>query len=141
MYYQHQHLRDTKSLHCMDSSDRVQDFTSAVMDVDFSPTGKEFVAGSYDRSVRLFRYNGGHSHEVYTTKRMQRVFATRFTGDATYVVTGSDDFNMRIWKVRLNIAEICAVALHKTDHMCARIGSLAPARCLQCFSAAFVGLV
>ena len=37
---------------------------SAVMDVDFSPTGREFVAGSYDRSVRIFSYNGGHSREV-----------------------------------------------------------------------------
>ena len=27
-----------------------QDFVSAVMDVDYSPTGREFVAGSYDRS-------------------------------------------------------------------------------------------
>ncbi len=27
----------------------VQDFVSAVMDVDYSPTGREFVAGSYDR--------------------------------------------------------------------------------------------
>lgn len=26
-----------------------QDFVSAVMDVDYSPTGREFVAGSYDR--------------------------------------------------------------------------------------------
>lgn len=78
----------------------VQDFTSAVMDVDFSPTGREFVAGSYDRSIRIYAYNGGHSREVYTAKRMQRVFATRFTGDATYVVSGSDDFNLRIWKAR-----------------------------------------
>jgi WD repeat and SOF domain-containing protein 1 len=78
----------------------MQDFTMAVMDVDFSPTGREFVAGSYDRSIRIFRYNGGHSHEVYTTKRMQRVFATKFTGDSTYIVSGSDDFNMRVWKVR-----------------------------------------
>lgn len=70
-----------------------------MMDVDFAPTGREFVAGSYDRSVRIFAYNGGHSREVYTAKRMQRVFAARFTGDATYVVTGSDDFNLRIWKV------------------------------------------
>ena len=31
---------------------RLQDFVSAVMDVDYSPTGREFVAGSYDRSVR-----------------------------------------------------------------------------------------
>jgi hypothetical protein len=44
----------------------------AVMDVDYSPTGREFVAGSYDRSVRVFAYNGGRSREVYHTKRMQR---------------------------------------------------------------------
>lgn len=61
------------------------------MDVDYAPTGREFVAGSYDRSVRIFKYNGGHSREVYTTKRMQRVFAVRFSGDATYVFSGSDD--------------------------------------------------
>jgi len=75
-----------------------QDFVSAVMDVDYAPTGREFVAGSYDRSVRIFRYNGGHSREVYTTKRMQRVFCTRFSGDATYVYSGSDDMNVRVWK-------------------------------------------
>lgn len=69
------------------------------MDVDFSPTGREFVAASYDRSVRIYPFNSGHSREVYTAKRMQRVFAVRFTGDGSYVVTGSDDFNMRIWKV------------------------------------------
>ena len=78
----------------------LQDFVSAVMDVDYSPTGREFVAGGYDRSVRIFPYNGGHSREVYHTKRMQRVFATRFSGDATYVFSGSDDMNVRVWKVR-----------------------------------------
>jgi len=31
-----------------------EDFVSAVMDVDYSPTGREFVAGSYDRTVRVF---------------------------------------------------------------------------------------
>ncbi len=79
---------------------RCQDFVSAVMDVDYSPTGREFVAGSYDRSVRLFAYNGGHSKEVYHTKRMQRVFAVRFSGDGSYVFSGSDDMNVRVWKVR-----------------------------------------
>lgn len=34
------------------------------MEVDYSPTGREFVAGSYDRSVRIFAYQGGHSREV-----------------------------------------------------------------------------
>jgi len=41
-----------------------QDFVSAVMDVDYSPTGREFVAGSYDRSIRIFGFNSGHSKEV-----------------------------------------------------------------------------
>lgn len=75
-----------------------KDFVSAVMDVDYSPTGREFVAGSYDRSVRIFAFNGGHSKEIYHTKRMQRVFAVRFSGDGTYIFSGSDDMNVRIWK-------------------------------------------
>jgi DDB1- and CUL4-associated factor 13 len=75
-----------------------KDFVSAAMDVDYSPTGREFVAGSYDRSVRIFSYNGGHSREIYHTKRMQRVFAVRFSGDGTYVFSGSDDMNVRVWK-------------------------------------------
>ena len=73
------------------------------MDVDYSPTGREFVAGSYDRSVRIFAYNGGHSREVYHTKRMQRVFTVRFSGDASYVFSGSDDMNVRVWKVRSSL--------------------------------------
>lgn len=75
-----------------------RDFVSAVMDVDYSPTGREFVAGSYDRSLRIFARDGGHSREVYHTKRMQRVFAARFSGDGTYVFSGSDDMNVRMWK-------------------------------------------
>ena len=78
-----------------------KDFVSAVMDVDYSPTGREFVAGSYDRSVRIFSHNGGHSKEVYHTKRMQRIFAVRFSGDGSYVFSGSDDMNVRVWKVRI----------------------------------------
>ena len=77
---------------------RAQDFVSAVMDVDYSPTGREFVAGSYDRTVRIFPFNGGHSREVYFTKRMQRVFAVKFSGDGSYVFSGSDDMNVRVWK-------------------------------------------
>jgi WD repeat and SOF domain-containing protein 1 len=71
---------------------------SAVTDVDYSPTGREFVAGSYDRTVRVFAYNGGHSRDIYHTKRMQRVACVRFSGDGAYVFTGSDDTNVRVWK-------------------------------------------
>lgn len=77
-----------------------QDHVSAVMDIDYSPTGREFVTGSYDRTIRIFPYNGGHSRELYHTKRMQRVFCVKFSGDASYIVSGSDDTNLRLWKAR-----------------------------------------
>jgi WD repeat and SOF domain-containing protein 1 len=68
------------------------------MDVHYSPTGKEFVTGAYDRTIRIWRIDGGKSREVYHTKRMQRVFTVKFTGDARFIVSGSDDANVRIWK-------------------------------------------
>lgn len=77
-----------------------KDHVSAVMDVDFSPTGREFVTGGYDRTVRLFKYNEGRSREVYHGRRMQRIFCVQYSGDARYVLSGSDDTNIRLWKSR-----------------------------------------
>ncbi|KAI3669106.1 hypothetical protein L6452_40329 [Arctium lappa] len=77
-----------------------KDHVSAVLDIDYSPTGREFVTGSYDRTVRIFQYNGGHSREIYHTKRMQRVFCVKFSCDASYVISGSDDTNLRLWKAK-----------------------------------------
>lgn len=71
---------------------------SAVMDVEFSPTGEELVSGSYDRSIRLWKRNEGHSRDVYHTKRMQRVFSTCWTPDNAYILSGSDDGNVRVWR-------------------------------------------
>ncbi len=72
-----------------------QDHVSAVLDVDFSPTGREFVSGSYDRTVRIFPYNAGHSREIYHGKRMQRIWSVLFSGDSKWVLSASDDFNIR----------------------------------------------
>lgn len=77
-----------------------KDHVSAVLDIDYAPTGREFVTGSYDRTVRIFQYNGGHSREIYHTKRMQRVFCVKFSCDASYVISGSDDSNLRLWKAK-----------------------------------------
>ena len=38
-----------------------QTLTNAVMDVDYSPTGLEFVAGGFDQSLRIFRAAEGRS--------------------------------------------------------------------------------
>lgn len=76
----------------------LKDHVSAVMDVDFSPTGEELVSASYDRSVRIWKRGEGHSRDVYHTKRMQRVFSCAWTPDNNYVVSGSDDGNVRLWR-------------------------------------------
>ncbi|KAI8050475.1 WD40-repeat-containing domain protein [Syncephalis plumigaleata] len=75
-----------------------KDHVSAVMDVDFSPTGEEIVTGSYDRSLRIFNVNHGHSRDIYHTKRMQRIFCVKYSMDSKYVLSGSDDGNIRLWK-------------------------------------------
>lgn len=75
-----------------------KDHVAAVMDVEFSPTGEELVSASYDRTVRLWDRAGGHSRDIYHTKRMQRVFSAKFTPDSHYLLTGSDDGNIRLWR-------------------------------------------
>lgn len=75
-----------------------KDHVGAVMSVDYAPTGREFVTGSYDKTVRIFEHTNGRSREVYHTKRMQRVFGVAFSLDAGYVVSASDDGDVRVWK-------------------------------------------
>ena len=77
-----------------------KDHVSAVIDVDYSPTGKEFVSGSYDKSIRIFEVNKGHSREVYHTRRMQRLTNIAWSLDNKYILSGSDEMNIRIWKAR-----------------------------------------
>ena len=77
-----------------------KDHVSAVLDVDYSPTGEELVTGSYDQTIRIFRTKEGRSRDIYHTKRMQHVFCVRWSMDAKYIVSGSDDGNLRLWKAR-----------------------------------------
>jgi len=71
---------------------------SAVTSCDWSPTGTEFVSGGWDRTLRIWQEGQGTHPEVYHTKRMQRVLSTAFTADARFVLSGSDDGNVRVWK-------------------------------------------
>ena len=72
----------------------------AVMDVDYSPTGREFVSGSFDCTVRIWESDAAFSRDVYHTQRMQRLLCVRYSDDARYVLTGSDEGSIRIWKAR-----------------------------------------
>ncbi|CAG8507701.1 2500_t:CDS:10 [Paraglomus brasilianum] len=77
-----------------------KDHVSAVLDVDYSPTGEEIVTGAYDRTLRIFRSREGHSRDVYHTKRMQRIFCVKYSVDSKFVLSGSDDGNVRLWKAK-----------------------------------------
>lgn len=75
------------------------------MDVEFSPTGEELVTASYDRTIRIFARDQGHSRDIYHTKRMQRVFAAKWTPDGKYLISGSDDGNVRLWRANASKRE------------------------------------
>ena len=75
-----------------------KDHVSAVMSVDYSPTGREFVTGGYDKTIRIFGVSAGHSREVYHTRRMQRIFSVVWSADAKFVLSGSDEMIVRLWK-------------------------------------------
>ena len=73
--------------------------TGAVLSVSWSPTGREFVTGSYDKTMRIYdSTKHGHSRDVYHTKRMQHVFTVNYTADQRFIISGSDDTNLRLWK-------------------------------------------
>ncbi|KAG8951175.1 rRNA-processing protein sof1 [Tulasnella sp. 424] len=73
---------------------------AAVMCCDWSPTGDEFASGGWDRTLRIWRDQERTSRDIYHGKRMQRIFCTTYTNDSRFILTGSDDGNVRMWKAR-----------------------------------------
>ena len=41
-----------------------------------------------------------HSRDVYHTRRMQRITCVCWSADDKYVLSGSDEMNVRLWKAR-----------------------------------------
>ena len=80
-----------------------KDHMNSVTCLSYSPIGREFASGSFDKTVRIFDVRDGRSREVYHTRRMQWIYAVEFSGDGKFVITGSDDTNIRIWKSQAHI--------------------------------------
>lgn len=75
-----------------------ENHVAAVTSVDYSPTGREFVSGSYDKTIRIYEVEKTNSREIYHTKRQQHVTAVGWSLDNKYIFSGSDEMNIRIWK-------------------------------------------
>lgn len=76
---------------------------NAVTSVDYSPCGTEFVSGSYDKTIRIFRIKERKSRDVYYNKRMHHVNGVKYANDGILIVSGSDDSSLRVWKSRASI--------------------------------------
>eukprot|EP01084_Bolivina_argentea_P146125 255954_1 len=78
----------------------------SVTTVDWSPTGKEFASGSVDGHIRLWRSDHqtadaqkvGYSRELYKGRRMYNLEQVRWTNDNKYILSGSADGAIRLWK-------------------------------------------
>ena len=87
----------------------------SVMSVDWNPLGTEFVSGSIDGHIRIWESNHqsnnvgnggfgnkgkqiGYSRELYKGKRMYNLYQVRWSYDNKYIISGSADGNIRLWK-------------------------------------------
>eukprot|EP01084_Bolivina_argentea_P073227 132889_1 len=78
----------------------------AVTTVDWSPTGKEFVSGSVDGHIRIWKSDHqsadhrrvGYSRELYKGRRMYNLEQVRWSNDNKYILSGSADGVIRLWK-------------------------------------------
>jgi len=95
----HTYIFDTRNL---DHAKKIlKGHISAVMSCSFSPTGRQLVTGSYDKTLRIYNTHGNeeaNSTDVYHTKRMQKVFSVNWTPDNKYIISASDEMNIRVWK-------------------------------------------
>jgi len=83
----------------------------SVESAEFSPDGNYIVTGSkFDFTVRLFRVSDGH--EMWMRTVPDEIERVAFTGDGGQVVSGSEDFMMRVF----DAATGDVVAEHKHDN-------------------------
>lgn len=71
---------------------------NSVISLDFSPLGSRIATGSQDKTVRIFDIDERRCEDVYYNRRMYNVNAVRYTNDSQFIVSGSDDGSLRIWK-------------------------------------------
>lgn len=72
--------------------------TDQVMCLSFSPDGTELATGSLDKTIRIFPLGGRTSRDVYYNRRMQNVLGLEYSNDSHFIISGSDEGSIRLWK-------------------------------------------
>ena len=72
------------------------------------------MSGSYDKSVRIFPVEKSRSRDIYHTKRMQRVQTVLWSADNKYILSGSDEMSLRLWKAQASekLGTVCLKNLY-----------------------------
>ncbi|ADM11017.1 WD40 repeat-containing protein [Encephalitozoon intestinalis ATCC 50506] len=71
---------------------------NAVVSVSFNPLGTEIASGSFDKTIRIFGINERKSRDTYYNRRMHNVFGVEYSHDSQFIVSGSDEGSIRLWK-------------------------------------------
>ncbi|KMV66543.1 Sof1 domain-containing U3 snoRNP protein [Encephalitozoon cuniculi EcunIII-L] len=90
------YLHDIRYLH--EPSGVYRGHGNAVLSVAFNSLGTEIASGSFDKTIRIFGVNERKSRDTYYNRRMQNVFGVKYSHDSQFIVSGSDDGSVRLWK-------------------------------------------
>jgi len=90
-----------------------------VRSVHYAPSGHEIVTGGWDDTIRIYSVGHGACRELYHTKRMRRLNSVRFTGDARFILSGSNDCNVRVWKAQASmpLGTLAPAARRKLEYL------------------------
>ncbi|KAF9358918.1 hypothetical protein BGX26_000622 [Mortierella sp. AD094] len=86
-------INTNKCLHTLEGH------TKRVVCVAYSPAGDMIVSSSEDRTMRLWDVTSGDCKEVIENQGVVNMVAWKSTADGTYLVTGSDDASVRLWRL------------------------------------------
>lgn len=71
-----------------------------VVSLSYNPNGKEIATGSFDHTIRIFDVHGRKSRDCYYNDRMHIVHGLTHSNDGQFLVSGSDDGSIRLWKAQ-----------------------------------------
>ncbi len=82
--------------------------TKNILDLSFSPSGNKIVSGSADCTIRVYSLPNSNNNDnnsnnlVYYNQRMGMVNGVTFSNCNNFIISGSDDGSLRLWKSHPN---------------------------------------